>query len=105
MLLAESSIDTLMFLMQLKYKNKIEGRDCSGNNKMQFHMRSVIKNELYDQKEIIRASNKRILRCLTEYYEGNTGNREQVDYDSEIKGRINDQQLVLAYIKLKECVI
>lgn len=54
-------------------------------------MRSVIKNELYDQKEIIRASNKRILRCLTEYYEGNTGNTEQVDYDSEIKGRINDQ--------------
>lgn len=43
MLLLESSIDTLMFLMKLKHKKeKIEGRDCSRNNKMQFHRNSII---------------------------------------------------------------
>lgn len=51
MLLAENSIDTLMFLMELKYNNKIEGRDCSGDNKMQFHMRSVIKMNCIARKK------------------------------------------------------
>lgn len=37
MLLVESSIDTLMFLMELKHKNKkIEGRDYSGIIKCNF---------------------------------------------------------------------
>lgn len=43
MLLVGSSIDTLMFLMELKHKNKkIKGRDFSRNNKMQFHRNSII---------------------------------------------------------------